>query len=658
MLATPGARCARRRPGTGTHSLTAVYQGDKINSPSTSAVLSQVINAGSQAPSSTAVASSQNPSTVGASITFTATVTGSNPTGTVNFQDGAGSIAGCAAQALSGSGNTRTAQCTTASLSPGAHNISGAYGGDAGNTASTSPVLVQTVNPATGSTTLASSANPATAGIAVTFTATVSGVNPTGTVNFKDNGVSIAGCGALVLTGSGNTKTAQCSTSSLSVGSHPIVATYSGDGSNVSTSSAQLSQVINAAGAGSSTTTLSSSANPVFPGFAVTITATVVGANPTGVVDFKDNGVLDCRMQRAAARRLRQHPDRAVHDIGIDDGIPSVTGVYGGDSANAPSTSRAQPGRRQGLTGHERGGAHGAHRHASSNAERRKPSSVRGIACATRVLMSTGSRTVVSPWRTRSTSRAMRSAIVFSSVATSVSPSSSVSRRQRLIQRAALVPQVHHVGPARRLVARERVRPWPLADATGARHGDGAELGNSRGEAAQELRSDHLAVARRVRRGARLTGHGKPVASVRRKRIDRRGLRPPLAQDRKSDLTMGSREMIPEPAGVVNLPSAVVAICTSPSGRNDVPRVQPRHAAPIEVAVEGDALCARAASRGTCGSAGSPCTARSGSGRWRACCSVFSTSGPKLPVDHRADVGPRRGTAARAPWRSSTNWWK
>ena len=69
--------------------------------------------------STTSVASSKNPSTFGASVTFTATVAGSNPTGSVNFKDGGGSITGCSAVALTGSGNSRTATCTTSALSVG-----------------------------------------------------------------------------------------------------------------------------------------------------------------------------------------------------------------------------------------------------------------------------------------------------------------------------------------------------------------------------------------------------------------------------------------------------------------------------------------------------------------------------------------------------------
>ena len=43
---------------------------------------------GPGSPTTTTLISSNNPSTLGTSVTFTATVTGTAPTGTVNFKDG------------------------------------------------------------------------------------------------------------------------------------------------------------------------------------------------------------------------------------------------------------------------------------------------------------------------------------------------------------------------------------------------------------------------------------------------------------------------------------------------------------------------------------------------------------------------------------------
>ena len=116
----------------------------------------------------------------------------------------------------------------------------------------------------TSSTTLTSSGNPSLAGVSVTFTATVTGTNPTGSVKFNDGGVTIAGCAAIALTGSGNARTAACSTSSLTMGSHAITASYAGDVGN-GPSNGMLTQVI----------------SPGVPG-----TATVV-ANPYGALSVQ-----------------------------------------------------------------------------------------------------------------------------------------------------------------------------------------------------------------------------------------------------------------------------------------------------------------------------------------------------------------------------------
>jgi hypothetical protein len=96
-------------------------------------------------PTTTTLTSSGSPVSAGSNVTFTATVAGSAPTGTVNFTDGGTTIAGCGAVALSGTGNSRTATCSTSSLAAGVHIIGVAYGGNAGNLPSTSSPLSQVI---------------------------------------------------------------------------------------------------------------------------------------------------------------------------------------------------------------------------------------------------------------------------------------------------------------------------------------------------------------------------------------------------------------------------------------------------------------------------------------------------------------------------------
>ena len=204
-------------------------------------------------PTTTTLTSSNNPSNPGSNVTFTATVTGVAPTGTVNFTNGGASIAGCAAAALVGSGNVRTATCATTALAAGPHSIVANYSGDAGNTGSASAALSQVVK-ATSSTVLGSSGTPSAFGASVTFTASVTGVAPTGTVNFKDGATSIAGCAAVALAGSGNTRTATCTTSTLTAGTHSMTAAYGGDAGNVASTSSVFSQVVNASAVATTTT--------------------------------------------------------------------------------------------------------------------------------------------------------------------------------------------------------------------------------------------------------------------------------------------------------------------------------------------------------------------------------------------------------------------
>jgi hypothetical protein len=90
-----------------------------------------------------ALSSSANPSTVGQSVTFTATVSsplGGTPTGTVNFKDG-GFAFFCCMTLVAGQ-----AQITTSALASGTHSITVEYLGDATYAPSTSAPLSQVVN--------------------------------------------------------------------------------------------------------------------------------------------------------------------------------------------------------------------------------------------------------------------------------------------------------------------------------------------------------------------------------------------------------------------------------------------------------------------------------------------------------------------------------
>ena len=277
------------------------------------------------------MSSSANPSVVGQSVTFTATVTATAPasgtrTGTVNFQDGGVTIAGCGARAVAVAG---TATCVVSYAGPGSHTISAIYSGDANFNSSTSPNLTQTVNMGNTTTALTSSANPSVSGQVVTYTATVTANPPasgtrTGTVDFQDGGVNIAGCGAQR---PWSPAPPPVLISYAASASHTISAIYSGDANFNSSTSATLTQTVNQ---DATTTALSSSANPSVSGQSVTFTATVTAnppgaGTPTGTVDFQDGGVsiAGCGAQALVA------------------GIATCSVTYAGGAATASPPSTA-----------------------------------------------------------------------------------------------------------------------------------------------------------------------------------------------------------------------------------------------------------------------------------------------------------------------------
>jgi hypothetical protein len=180
--------------------------------------------------------------------------------------------------------------------------------------------------PAT-TTGVVSSLNPSTFGQSVTFTATVSGgTSPTGTVQFFDGATSL---GTVALAGS----TAALSTSALAVGTHPITATYSGDIDDTPSTSAPLSQVVNAAGPGVTATSLVSSLNPYTVGQAVTFTATVSGGtSPTGNVQFREGATVLATVPLAGATA-------AFTTSALSAGVHVITADYTGDVDDSPSTS-------------------------------------------------------------------------------------------------------------------------------------------------------------------------------------------------------------------------------------------------------------------------------------------------------------------------------
>ena len=187
----------------------------------------------------------------GQPVTFTASVAVTSPGsgypgGTVDFKDGATTIGGCAAQQVNAT--TRAATCTTSALSVGAHSITASYSGD-GNfiESATVSAITKMVSKASTTTTVRMSANPSISGKSVTFTATVAVAepgagSPSGSVTFFDGATRLATGSLTVVDGKVQST---FSTSSLAVGRHSIMATYSGDSDFTTSMSAASSFYVN-----------------------------------------------------------------------------------------------------------------------------------------------------------------------------------------------------------------------------------------------------------------------------------------------------------------------------------------------------------------------------------------------------------------------------
>jgi len=320
--------------GIGKHSIVAAYNNsnDASHFPSTSAAITQTVLESVSAK----VVSTVNPSTVGQSVTFNATVSisgggGVVPDGSVTFMDGNTPLS---VQTLTASGLNGVASYTTSTLANGPHSITVIYSGDAANqiNGTTSAILTQDVQ-APAAITLTSNQNAAFYGSPVTLTATIasSATNAaTGTVTFLDAGKSI-GTGTL----SGTPATASLTLSTLSVGTHPITATYPGDGYNAAaTSGAPLNQVIAQT---LTSTTVAATPNPGIAGGATAITATVKvtagAATPGGTLTFNSGTTL------LGSAAIKGNTGQATINPVLVPNTYSIVATYTGDTDDAGSNS-------------------------------------------------------------------------------------------------------------------------------------------------------------------------------------------------------------------------------------------------------------------------------------------------------------------------------
>jgi hypothetical protein len=246
-----------------------------------------------QAQPSLALASSGSPTSPGASVTFTATISGDGgPTGTVSFRNGGVDIAGCEAVALIAG----EAVCVTTALPQGSNTITALYNGDANNLTALSNALTHVVLTATTTTLAPTNLSELRFGQTA-----VIGFSVSGGVGSNDGTVTVTATPAAgpVLSCTAPASAGTCSISGFATtgpapaAGYTVVASYAGDADDGASNSA--SQTINVIRSNTNTALAFTPATsaPFGQGFTLTATVTAVApgaGTPTGTVVFFRDG--------------------------------------------------------------------------------------------------------------------------------------------------------------------------------------------------------------------------------------------------------------------------------------------------------------------------------------------------------------------------------
>ncbi|WP_440534032.1 Ig-like domain repeat protein [Variovorax sp. YR566] len=333
-LTNPWFYAQMRNLPLGTNPVTAVYSGSSINAPVT---YSSPVNDPAVVPPgpvSIGITSSEPRATVGAPVTFVASVsrtygsasTAPNPTGTVTFYNG-NTIIGVATLV-----NGR-AQLTTNALPAGAAYVTARYSGDEGNAVAESVRIMQGVQAFVGlpepSVRLEISNEPSNFGAPVSLTATVTSANaqtlskPEGVIDFYNGSILLGR--ATVVDGR-----ATLTLNSLPLQASTLTAIYSGDEIyNAPSVSAVLSHQTNPA---VTFTSVSASAATGTQDDTIVLTAQVAGAGATGVVTF-----LSGRNVLGTATVVNGQATLSVNNLAV--GSHAIQAAYSGDKDNYGSVT-------------------------------------------------------------------------------------------------------------------------------------------------------------------------------------------------------------------------------------------------------------------------------------------------------------------------------
>ena len=248
----------------GTHTFTATYSGDTnyaltngqtVYSTTTPYVIT--VNSGSLSSTTTGLSGVPSSSPYGSPFTATATVTGSNPTGTVQFVVSGGGATGSYVYATSAVNAGTASASINLPYNLSSYSVTAVYSGDnfnAGSASSSSPVTITqglTVTSLSANTTTTTLGHP----VSITATVTSAAGTPTGTVNFTYsttvNGTQISLGSAVLSNGSASASV------NLPIGTDYFTATYLANGSFAGSPSTPMAITVN------SPTIVGLSGNPI-----------------------------------------------------------------------------------------------------------------------------------------------------------------------------------------------------------------------------------------------------------------------------------------------------------------------------------------------------------------------------------------------------------
>lgn len=324
--------------GLGSHTVTATYtpSGPFLASSGILQTLNILL------PTATTLASSVNPSTASQTVAFTAAVTSpilSVPytlDGAVTFTDN-GIVLGT--QSLVNGAAT----LSTGSLGIGRHTVVATYNSTAANPyqQQTSAAVVQTVTGQASAVTLSASPNPAAALAPVTLTVSAAITNsatlPTGTVTLFD------GAAPLVTLQLDPTGAAAFTTNTLGSGTHLLHAVYNGSAIVETSTSATVSETVQAAP--SFITITAVNPLPALVRQPITVAAHVASAapgTPSGTVLFHlGAATISVDLNAAGDAIVTTSPNLIFLTSGLTAGTFPVSATYAGTAGFAPSTSAA-----------------------------------------------------------------------------------------------------------------------------------------------------------------------------------------------------------------------------------------------------------------------------------------------------------------------------